>query len=320
MIYNSTMANDYAEVIDANDYTQGLAEHPDIPQADAGITRVIREKLQNAKNDEFRVLDLGCGPGRITKPIADELVPIARAKNIKLSVIGLDISEGFLSFARANKSGESISYVLADFLTHDFQEKFDVVLMQGLFHHVPLTDRKRWAEKCRDILTEDGIVVIGDEFIPDYSSNEERVLKVAGLYAYVIAYALQNGHKSLAEIESMNMVDDVCAGLPGAGHSNDELIKFIQDTSRRIYTCAHEKGIPNEECGDFLKTLVERIQRDAAKIATNDTHDHNRGDYKISVKKQEEELAKIGLKLERQRIYGPVDWLGGMGVLTFRKA
>ena len=66
--------------------------------------------------------------------------------------------------------------------------------------------------------------------------------------------------------------------------------------------------------------LVEQIQHDAAQIATTDTHDHNRGDYKISVKKQKEEFAKISLKLERQQIYGPVSWLGGMGVLTFEKA
>lgn len=314
------MENDYAKIIDADDYTQGLAEHPDIPQADAGITRIIREKLQETLNIEFRVLDLGCGPGRITKPIAEELLPVACAKNVDLSVIGFDISEGFISFARTHKSGKAISYVLADFLTHDFKEKFDIILMQGLFHHVPLADRKQWAERCRDILTNDGTVVIGDEFIPDYSSENERVLNVAGLYAYVVAYALQNGHKSLAEIESMNMVDDVCAGLPGAGHSNEELIEFIQDTSRKIYICAHEKGTKSSEYKDLLKMLVERIQRDAEKISATDTSNHDRGDYKISIAKQVEEFAKIGLGLEREQIYGPVNWLGGMAVLTFRKS
>lgn len=313
------MINDYAKVIDANDYTQGLAEHPDIPQADAGIARIIRDKLQNTRTREFRVLDLGCGPGRITKSIADELVLFAHANDILLSVVGLDISEGFISFARANKSGQVISYVHADFLAHSFKEKYDVILMQGLFHHVPLDDRKRWVKKCRDILSDDGIVIIGDEFVPDYFSNEDRVLKVAGLYAYVIAYALQNGHKSLAEIESMNMVDDVCAGMSGAGHSDEELIKFIQDISTKVYACAYEQGIQSKTCDDLLRVLVERIQRDAAQIATTDTHDHNRGDYKISVKKQEEEFATIDLKLERQLIYGPVKWLGGMGVLIFKK-
>lgn len=315
------MANvDYAKVIDANNYTQGLAEHPDIPQSDAGIVGVISEKLKNTKNREFKVLDLGCGPGRITKLIAEVLVPIARKREIHLSVIGFDISEGFISFAREHKSGESISYILDDFLTYNFTEHFDVVLMQGLFHHVPLDTRQRWIEKCRDIVDTEGVIIIGDEFIPDYSSGEERILKVAGLYSYVVAYALQNGHTSLAEIESMNMVDDICAGSSGAGHSNKELITFIQNTSLDVYACIYEKGAFSKEYEELLKKLVERIQHDAAELAANDANDHNRGDYKISVEKQVEELAKIGLRLERRQTYGPIQWLGGMGVLTFKKS
>jgi len=314
------MENDYAKIIDANNYTQGLAEHPDIPQADAGIMRIIREKLQETLNREFRVLDLGCGPGRITKSITEELLPVAHAKKVDLSVVGFDISDGFISYARRHNSGEAISYILADFLAHDFKEKFNVILMQGIFHHVPIADRKKWSERCHDILTNDGIIVISDEFIPDYSSENERVLNVAGLYVYVIAYAIQNGHKSLAEIESMNMVDDICSGLPGAGHSNEELIKFIQDTSLEIYACAYEKGTTSNNYKGLLKMFVERIQDDAEKIAITDTANHNRGDYKISIAKQVEEFANIGFRLEREQIYGPVNWLGGMGVLTFIKS
>lgn len=314
------MEKDYSKIIDAGNYTQGLAEHPDIPQSDTGIIRIISEKLQRILDREFRVLDLGCGPGRITKSISENLHSIAVANNVNLSIIGLDVSEGFISFARNYKNGENISYILADFLNYDFKEKFDVILMQGLFHHVSISDRRQWTEKCRDILNNNGVIIIGDEFIPEYYSENERVLNAAGLYAYVVSYALQNNNKSLAEIESMNMVDDVCVGLPGAGYSNDELIKFIQDTSLKIYTFVYEKGTSNIEYKNLVKMLVHKIKHDSEKISVNKRYNHNRGDYKISIAKQVEEFAKLKLKLERTQIYGPVKWFGGMAVLTFTRS
>ncbi|MEK7146180.1 MAG: class I SAM-dependent methyltransferase [Patescibacteria group bacterium] len=311
------MSQDYGDVIDPEEYNDGLAEHPDIPQADAGIVSLIREKLRGSEKKEFRVLDLGCGPGRITQSIAGKLLPVARQMGVNLEVVGLDISEKFISYACKNKSGEAILYEVADFLAREFTDKYDVVLMQGVFHHVPLLDRQAWLEKCRDILSEEGVVVIGDEFIPDYSSDKERVLKVAAFYAYIVGYALQSKNKPLAKIESMNMVDDVCAGLPGAGHSNAELISFIQDTSQRIYDCIHREGVEGVQFKSLVSALSKRIQRIAASLAAADPHDHSRGDYKISILRQVEELERVGMKLKEQKVYGPQRSVGGMGVLSF---
>lgn len=312
------MDKDYADVIDADDYTQGLAEHPDIPQSDAGILRIISAKFENSNSETFQVLDLGCGPGRITEDLADSLRSLD--KETPFLVTGLDISEGFISFAKQQPKKEEVSYILADFLTFESTEKFDVIFMQGLFHHVSLENREDWLKKCFASLKDDGIVVIGDEFIPDYNSAEQRILNVAGLYAYVVAYALQNGHSSLAKIESMNMVDDVCSGRQGAGHSNQELILFIQEQSILAYEKAYQYGVLSEKYISVLERIVEKVTRDADEIAKNNpSNNHDRGDYKVSIRHQANELELIGFKLKSSQVYGPVAWIGGMGVLVFEK-
>lgn len=67
----------------------------------------------------------------------------------------------------------------------------------------------------------------------------------------------------------------------------------------------------------LVRTLVKRIQRVAASLAANDPHDHNRGDYKISIANQVEELERLGMNLKETKIYGPQILVGGMGVLSF---
>lgn len=311
---------DYGEVIGAEDYTQGIAEHPDIPQSDAGIIRIAREKLESGSAKEFRVLELGCGPGRLTKLMGDELLESAEKKGVSLSVVGLDISKGFISFAESERVNKAISYILGDFLTHPFEDQYDVIVAQGLFHHVSQSVQPDWFKRVHSLLNEKGIFIISDEYIPDYSSAEDRTLKTAGLYAYVVGYALQTGHESLAELESMNMVDDVCAGLPGAGHSNKEFVKGIEEKSREIFACLYEKGISSPNYTALLKNLVEYVQTESAKIAENDTENHDRFDFKTSIQKEIENVEKVDFSFLKKQVYGPVDWIFGMAVLVFKKS
>src|SRR3989344_5553956 len=290
------MKPDYAEVISATDYTEGLSEHPDIPQSDTGIVRTIGEKAKGFQGANFRILDLGCGPGRITKQIAEAIELIGRGR-FTVEIIGLDISQGFIEYAQKHLAHEAITYVLADFLTHNFTSQFDVIVMQGMAHHVPTESREAWFKKCRAQLAADGLVIIGDEFVPNYETEEERLENVAGLYAYVIANAVQSKHKALADIESMNMVDDVSSGTTGAGHSDQELRDFIKNQSQIIYRAASESGTKSETFRNLLTETVRRIKARSVEIAEVNHESHDRGDYKISIEAQKRQLTDFGFTL-----------------------
>jgi SAM-dependent methyltransferase len=79
-----------------------------------------------------RLVDVGCGAGRITRAAA------RRARR----VLGVDLSPRMVESARSRTGpGTSIEYRVADVMAEDLPEApFDVVLAVSMVHHVPLAD------------------------------------------------------------------------------------------------------------------------------------------------------------------------------------
>jgi SAM-dependent methyltransferase len=85
--------------------------------------------LRQAERHGGPVLELGCGTGRVTIPIAE--------KGIRIS--GLDLSEPMLSHGRekARKLGLDIDWVHADCRDFDLKEKFSLIIFPyNAFHHL----------------------------------------------------------------------------------------------------------------------------------------------------------------------------------------
>ncbi len=79
-----------------------------------------------------RVLDLGCGEGKVTAEIAARLP--------RGSVLGLDVSRDMISFARERLPPEdypNLRFIEGDMLDLSFEEEFDVVFSNAALHWVP---------------------------------------------------------------------------------------------------------------------------------------------------------------------------------------
>jgi ubiquinone/menaquinone biosynthesis C-methylase UbiE len=97
-----------------------------------------------------RLLDLGCGTGRFSLPLASKL---------RLDVTGLDSSEDMLAKAKEKDSNSVVKWVLADASALPYPDSlYDIVFMSHLLHHVesPLNVLK----ECGRILVPSGIVII----------------------------------------------------------------------------------------------------------------------------------------------------------------
>ena len=71
------------------------------------------------KNKEKRILELCCGTGRLTIPIAEE----------GYAICGVDFTPSMLEKAKAKaaKKGLKIKFIEADIRTLDLQEKYDFI-------------------------------------------------------------------------------------------------------------------------------------------------------------------------------------------------
>ena len=78
--------------------------------------------LDQARKYPGLVLELACGTGRITLPLAEEV-----------SIIGLDLSESMLDLARkkARDKGLDIEFIQGDMTDFELNRKFNLILMVG---------------------------------------------------------------------------------------------------------------------------------------------------------------------------------------------
>ncbi|HWR14976.1 MAG TPA: methyltransferase domain-containing protein [Terriglobales bacterium] len=97
------------------------------PQFEWGLK--VLDRLQLAGDE--RVMDAGCGSGRLTAKLLDRLP--------RGEVVGVDLSQNMLTEAAANLTGygNRVSFVRADLANLPFAAEFDVVFSTASFHWVP---------------------------------------------------------------------------------------------------------------------------------------------------------------------------------------
>jgi len=87
--------------------------------------------LERTQNPDIRtILDIGCGPGHYVMSF------LKQGK----SVTALDIASKMLDLTKERVESSTlepnVKYLLADYMEHEFQEKFDATIVMGFFDYV----------------------------------------------------------------------------------------------------------------------------------------------------------------------------------------
>ncbi|CAH1663023.1 MULTISPECIES: cyclopropane-fatty-acyl-phospholipid synthase family protein [Hyphomicrobiales] len=135
-----------------------------LEEAQQAKKRHIAAKLRARHN--ARILDIGCGWGGLALYLAD---------TFNARVTGITLSAEQLEFAKA-RAAAALDPGRLDFRSQDYRdvtERFDRIVSVGMFEHVGVNNYDAFFRKCRDLLDEDGVLLlhsIGRSDAPGYTN------------------------------------------------------------------------------------------------------------------------------------------------------
>ena len=117
--------------------------------------RFIPELIDLIPEGAGSALEVGCGSGRVTRPLAERV----------REVLAVDLSPGMIAIARRRVAAEHVHFLAADVRSLDLPAgSFDVVLSVATAHHLPL---EWFLERCREWVRPSGIVILLDLARPE---------------------------------------------------------------------------------------------------------------------------------------------------------
>ena len=114
-------------------------------------SKKLAEWLSHLQTKKIEILDFGCGDGQMPAYV--------QQKFVNAKVFGTDISHD--SIAYATKAHPDLTFKELKHETIPFPEnKFDLVYAAGVFHHIPLSEHKKFIKGIMRVLKSSGSFVL----------------------------------------------------------------------------------------------------------------------------------------------------------------
>mgnify|MGYP005837941469 CR=1 FL=1 len=106
--------------------------------------------------NSFKVIDLGCGTGTITKSLKEKFG--------NADITCLDLAENMIKMAKIKLNDhDNIKYITGDFYTFDFPKKYDFIVSSLALHHLATDDDKKgFYKKIYNALNPGGVFLNAD--------------------------------------------------------------------------------------------------------------------------------------------------------------
>src|SRR3989344_5833176 len=109
----------------------------------------------------IEVVEFGCGPARL-------LQKLDKIREINLT--GVDHDDDYVKYARTKVDKAEI--VVGDVEAYKHPREIDIIITQGAHHH--FSKPPQYLKNIVAQLSDNGIYILSDEFLPNYYSEGER--------------------------------------------------------------------------------------------------------------------------------------------------
>lgn len=123
----------------------------------------------------IKILDIGCGPGRVLTPLAQKL------SSVNGHVTGLDLQQKMLDKTSAKakeKNLTNISLIKGDVSSLQLGTQYDCVLMACVLGEIPVNMQKTMLENLKGHLSPGGIISITETLFDPHFQSHKKVLKL----------------------------------------------------------------------------------------------------------------------------------------------
>lgn len=102
------------------------------------------------KNNELKILDIGCGTGQLAKEISKRFNDV--------DYTGIDVAANMVSIAKASNKGKNVKFSVCPIEKFDTENKFDIIICTHSFPYFP--NKEDMLKKITDMCNKGGRIVI----------------------------------------------------------------------------------------------------------------------------------------------------------------
>jgi len=198
-------------------------------------------KSRRGNNANLRVLELGAGTGIFTKRLAE-------LENVEITA--LEIDWACFHILKRNMTEHAVKMAARntrliaenkDSRKYDPPGKFNFILSSFADHHIYFADKERYLKNIKRNLERDGIVIVGDEFLPEHD-EKDTVARANALEAYhnhIIAKAEESNSTELVELERKALE----SGLKGWGDCKISCAQYERLLKKAGFEVIHKNKV-----------------------------------------------------------------------------
>jgi trans-aconitate 2-methyltransferase len=205
-----------------------------------------------------RVLDIGCGNGKITAAIADRIP--------KGSVLGVDASQNMIHFAQEHYRALNLQFKVEDARTLPFQNEFDQIVSFNAIHWIP--EQNAVLSCIRSALKPGGQALL--RFVPEGSCQciEDVIEEVCQLPQWVhyfehhqkpYFHPTPEAYCALAEQNGLEVLHIHVEDKSWDFQTRQGFIEYS-----RVTLAEWTRFLPEQEWSTFITDILDRYQAIAA--------------------------------------------------------